>query len=76
MPQAPETNAPERTAVAWCLDCKYWIPVRHIGETCWGDGSCPRRLVRRVMYVCTEDYCSCAYRTKKAFEEHSHGECY
>ena len=75
MPQAPETSAPERTAVAWCLDCSWHLPTDEIGTLC-PSLDCPRRLVRRVMYVCTEELCRCAYRTKQDFEEHSHGECY
>ena len=80
MTTEPKTDK-QPILVAWCLEneCTVWVEKEEIGNYCPMDCYSevtmkPRKMVGRLMYVC--QLCLCAYREKKAYEEHEHNDCY
>lgn len=41
---------PQSQLVAYCLDCRHWLPETEIGQEC--PGGCCRKLLKRRGYVC------------------------
>ena len=45
------TEAVRWEPVAWCSDCRWYLPVEEAGTRCPGD-ECKRMLRRRLMRIC------------------------
>ena len=59
----------ERRLVAWCPDDHWHLPEGEIRHMCPGAG-CPRKLVKRRMWICNVVECQQGYRNKKDAENH------
>ena len=64
----PTTRTFTAQLVAWCPDCLLWAPEYHIGEGCLMD--CPRKLVKRRMWICSVIECHQAYKQLEDAEGH------
>lgn len=54
----------ERVTVAWCRFCQHYTPANEIGQGCPAI-ECDRTLIRRVGYVCPNEWCTRFYRTQR-----------
>ncbi len=54
------------STVAWCRDCRLWLPAAQIGGGCWME--CDRTLIKRVGWVCS--VCEQIEFTKADFNDH------
>jgi len=75
MTQPVETKLPtDRTftsqLVAWCRDHEMYAEAEDIGKKCWFL-TCPRKLLKRRMWICSVVNCQQAYRDKEEEENHA-----
>lgn len=54
--------------VAWCRNCEMWLPEEDIGDYCPHAPDCPRKLIKRRMFVCSK--CERAFGMKRDYRKH------